>query len=100
MYRLEVDIFLLNKEKGMDSDLPLFDLAEFLKDVAETMSVNLSVSKSSEQYPDAFHSLQTKLDGCYDEFLNFVIEMSSRTDTVCFWKRFIHQNCMAYILLY
>ena len=100
MYRLEVDMFLLYEEKGIDSDLPSFEHTELLKDVAETTFVNLNVGKAPEQYADAFLSLKTKLDGCCYEFLNFVIEMSSKSDTFCFWKRFIYQDCMAYILLY
>ena len=100
MYRLEVEMFLLYKEKEDQSVLQKFNCKDFLKDVADIMSVNLNTDKTVEQYAEAFLSLQDKLDGYYDEFINFVSDMSSKSNTFSFWKNFVHQDCMTYILLF
>lgn len=100
MYRKKVEMFLKYKEMDSEDEMPSFDQKVFLTEVSNTMSVYLNMDKSWQEYADAFSILQAKLAGEYDKFINFLSDMSAQNDTFNFWCRYIHNDCMAYILLY
>ena len=101
MYRIQIELFLASKDKASaDSALSYFSRETFMADIAKGMEKWGEINQNKDIYLDTFSAILNTLEGCYDEFQTFVEKMSTKNLSFCFWNKFIHQDCMAYLCLY
>jgi hypothetical protein len=96
MYRLEVEMYLAYQEKGSSE----FNQDEFLCRIFDTMSDHLHVHKTFDEYLQSFELVWDMTNDMYGGFMSFLSDMSTKSDTFSFWYKFVHVDCLAYIVLY